>query len=129
MAARTEFLPLLFAAWLGSEVLYGSRVAPRGIRNIDDHVQRFGKPGVVYKIQRDGQVYYEFTGFSPDIPKWLALPSSEPAYIYSQSGQFVDWCRDPGDNSGYRAQWPHVSRTPLDAAAIRAIARNPFRTE
>ncbi len=27
----------------------------------------------------------------------MAMPSSNPAYIFDESGKLVDWCPDPGD--------------------------------
>jgi hypothetical protein len=112
-------LLLLPGAWVASEVFYGIRIRPAGIRTAGDHFRRFGEPQFIYKVQRGGSTFYEFTGFSRSAPPLLAMPSSPPAYIYDQKGNFVGWCSDPGDQPAHRQTWPRVSDTPLDKEAVR----------
>lgn len=53
----------LFASlWLGSEVRYGMRVRPEGVRNIAKHLRRFGPPALIYRIQREDGVFFYLAG-------------------------------------------------------------------
>jgi hypothetical protein len=107
------------AASVSSEIRYGARISPQGISNMADHFRHFGGPRFVHELRKDGQTFYEFTGFTPTIPVGLALPASEPAYIYHGRGRFVTWNRDPGDN---KTPWSDVPRKRVDVAAIRTLA-------
>lgn len=108
-------LTLLFGAWLGSELLYASRINPTGVRTVKDHFQRFGEPQFVYEVQHDGSTFYEIIGSAPSL---LALPSSPPAYIYDPQGRFVAWCSDPGDQPAFRRAWRRLTVQPLDKYAV-----------
>jgi hypothetical protein len=36
----------------------------------------------------------------------MALPSEPAAYVFDNSGKYVDWCRDPDDMPSYWEKWP-----------------------
>ena len=112
-------LLLLPGAWLGSEWLCAVRIRPTEVHTVSDHLRRFGEPRLVYEVHHDGATFYEFTGFSRGGLPLLALPSSPPAYVYDQRGQFVTWCSDPGDQPSYRQAWPRVGGAPLDMQTVR----------
>lgn len=110
----------LFAscAWLGSELVYSSRICPTRVRTVADHLQRFGEPQSVHEVRHEGGTFYEFTGSTDSL---FALPSSPPAYIYNSQGRLVAWCRDPGDQPEFEQVWRRTSTPPLDKEVIRRL--------
>jgi hypothetical protein len=119
----TLVILLPIAYLVGSEIYYASTIRPRGVQTVADHFLRFGEPRRVFQLQRDGHTYYELSGItrkrsSLALPV-LALPSSPPAYVYDESGKFVDWCSDPGDRPAFRAHWPRTGAQPIEPVTFR----------
>ena len=113
-------LLLLPVVWIVGEVRYAHRINPEGVRTLSEHFQRIGSPQRIYKVQRADGTFYYLSGFPDGHPPRLALPSSPPAYIYDHSGNFVDWCPDPGDRCpGWFDRWPTDSKAALDINAFR----------
>lgn len=114
---------LLIAYWVGSENYYASSIRPHGVQTVADHFRRFGEPGRITQLQRDGGIYFELSGFTRKKPvlalPGLALPSSPPAYVYDESGKFGDWCSDPGDQPAYRVRWPQTGTQPVEPTTFR----------
>jgi predicted nuclease of predicted toxin-antitoxin system len=52
----------------------------------------------------------------------LVFPSSPPAYLFDEQGQFAAWCKDPGDILSYRQTWPLQSED-LRGASDPSIAK------
>ena len=108
---------------IGSEIYYASCIRPRGIVTVADHFHRFGVPRRITALHRDGGTYYELSGFTRKQSGFalpiLALPSSPPAYVYDESGKFVDWCSDPGDQPAYRERWSRTGAQPVEPATFR----------
>ena len=104
--------------WVTSEVYYARSMSPSGIQTVADHFRRFGEPQRIKRFQRDEVAYYELSGISRKLPT-LALPSSPPAYIYDESGKFVDWCSDPGDQPSFRGRWPASGGQLVDLPTFR----------
>ena len=108
----------LAAYWIGSEVHYARRISPKGVATVHDFFQRFGEPRRIRIVERDGKSYYEFSGQLPG--SWsAAVPSSAPAYVFDEQGQFVAWCRDPGDAPSHRRAWPLQSTNQVEVGVIR----------
>jgi hypothetical protein len=108
----------LAAYWISSEVHYARSVSPAGVATARDFFNRFGDPILVRMVERDGRSFYEFTGRFPG--SWsAAVPSSPPAYVFDEQGQFVSWCRDPGDAPSHRQTWPLQSTNHVEIAVIR----------
>lgn len=95
----------LLATWYLSEVNYARRIAPGEISTIPDYFARFGDPQAVRLVLSEGRTYYEFVG-AVKPPLSFALPSSPPAYIFDQHGNFITWSSDPGDDPRHRQGWP-----------------------
>ncbi|MHA3773317.1 hypothetical protein ACXR0O_17425 [Verrucomicrobiota bacterium sgz303538] len=108
----------LAAYWIGSEVHYARSISPKGIATVQNFFERFGEPRRIRMVERDGKSYYEFTGQSSG--SWsAAVPSSRPAYVFDEQGQFVTWCPDPGDAPSYRRTWPLQSTNPVEVGVVR----------
>lgn len=103
--------------WIASEIYYARSKRPLGVSTLSDFYQRFGQPARVHELHRDGVKYYELSGHLPQ-PWVFAVPSSRPAYIFDESGRFVEWCSDPGDSSHYFERWPQSARSALDPATF-----------
>ena len=116
--AAAAVIGLLAACWIGSEVYYAKSISPSGVRTVADHFHHFGEPRRIIQFQHDGRTYYELSGDTHKIPA-LALPSSPPAYIYDDSGKFVAWCSDPGDQPAFRELWPTTNAQLVDSATFR----------
>ena len=100
--------------WIGSEFFYARSKLPSGVSKISDFYQRFGLPTHVRQLQREGVTHYELSGRLPRLPWMLAFPSSPPAYVFDESGRFVEWCSDPGDSGRYQQRWPQADGRSLD---------------
>lgn len=101
---------------IAGEWRYAHAVSPKGVRTIDDHLDRFGAPTFVTRVKhsKGGDIHFEFSGFpNSKIPR-LALPSAMPAYVYDGDGELVDWCRDPGDTNQWRTTWCPTSDPDFD---------------
>jgi hypothetical protein len=108
----------LAAYWIGSEIHYARSISPKGIATARDFYDRFGEPRLIQMVERDGKSFYEFTGQLPS--SWsAAVPSSAPAYVFDEQGQFVAWCRDPGDAPSHRRSWPLQSTNQVQLEAVR----------
>jgi hypothetical protein len=108
----------LAAYWIGSEVSYARSISPKGIVTVRDFFDRFGEPQRIRMVEREGKVFYEFTGRLPS--SWsAAVPSSAPAYVFDEQGQFVAWCRDPGDAPSHRRTWPLQSTNQIEIGVIK----------
>jgi len=106
--------------WVASEVYYARSMSPSGVHTVADHYRRFGEPGRITRFERDGVAYYELSGISRRFPTLaLALPSAPPAYIYDESGKFVEWCSDPGDQPDFRGRWPVTGGQLVDPSTFR----------
>lgn len=94
-------------AYILGEIHYARSIAPTGVLNVDDHLQRFGPPEFITNVHQGNNEsdYYEFSGFPRGKIPRLAMPSSRPAYVYDAKGMLIDWCSDPGDNSSWRKKW------------------------
>src|SRR5262245_9014457 len=100
----TAIIGGLAAYWIGSEVRHARSILPKGIRTVRDFFDQFGEPQRIRMVEHNGQSFYEFTAQLPGA--WsAALPSSAPAYVFDEQGQFVVWCRDPGEAPSYRRSW------------------------
>jgi hypothetical protein len=108
----------LAAYWIGANVHYARSISPKGISTVRDLFNRFGEPRRIQMVERDGQVFYEFTGQWPS--RWvMALPSDPPAYVFDEQGRYVDWCSDPGDAPSYRRIWLLQSTNLFEAGVVR----------
>jgi hypothetical protein len=111
-------LAVLVAYPVWSEVHYARQIYPAGVAAVRDFYGRFGEPRRVEMLRRDGQVYYEFTGPLPS--RWvLAVPSAPPVYVFDARGDFVTWCRDPGDMPSYRHDWPVDATNQIDMQSLK----------
>lgn len=123
-ATLTKHLSLLvlviFASYWGiSEALYARSKQPGDMKNTADYHRRFGPPVKKRTLYRDGRTYQEFSGHLPHWSLFLAFPSSRPAYVFDEAGQFVEWSTDPADSHEYQKRWrqkppvPPQEKTPL----------------
>jgi hypothetical protein len=112
---------LLITYVIGSELYYLQSISPRGVSTVHDFFERFGEPRRIRMIQRGGQSYYEFSGFSRRrLPVFVvAMPSGPPAYVFDEHGQFTTWCSDPGDVPSYRATWPLQSTNQVETGTVK----------
>ncbi len=110
---------LLFGAWLGSELYYSHSISPRGVSTVQDYFHKFGEPLRVRELERDGKVYFEFTGRRPSLAIF-AMPSAPPSYVFEEGGTFVEWCPDRGETrSDYKQRWPLGVGKNLEISIVR----------
>ena len=107
--------------WIASEVDYARSKSPSGIATVSDFYRRFGTPSVVRVFEREGTTYYHLSGHLPRLPWLRAFPSSRPRYVFDASGQFVEWCSDPGDDVRFQQRWHR--------RAVRSIEPGSFQVE
>jgi hypothetical protein len=119
----TASLPILLLCALvsyviASEMAYAHLKRPDNITNVSDFYSRFGTSGGTRAISVNGFEHIEISGPLP--PPWsLALPSSRPAYVFDETGRFVDWCSDPGDNPSWRSKWPTIAHSEMTHDDVR----------
>jgi hypothetical protein len=85
---------------------------------VADHFRHFGEPSSIVQLKRDGAIYYELSGRMYSFPV-LVFPSSPPVYIYDESGKFVEWCSDPGDQIEFRERWLRIDARPIVISSFR----------
>lgn len=110
-------LLVLCAYWLVSEAAYARSKQPTGIQTIEDYHQRFGDPLKKRVLYREGKTFQEYSGRLPRWPWFFAFPSSRPAYVFDESGQFVEWCTDPADSHEYQKRWRQKKPEAPDSTA------------
>ncbi len=111
-------LSALVSYLVASELAYARLKRPDNIDDVLDFYVRFGESHGALVISVDGSDYVEIAGPLP--PLWsLAIPSSRPAYVFDDTGRFVDWCSDPGDNPSWRQRWPKDGSSKLTDEEIR----------
>ncbi len=99
------FLLVLFGYWLVSEYIYlNSITPPKEMVDVKGYFHHFKEPLKIYVVENTGEKFYQFYGQLPGSYS-LALPSSPPAYVFNEKGEFVEWCRDPGDSPSFREKW------------------------
>ena len=109
-------LPIAYV--VGSEAYYARSISPHGVSTAREFFERFGEPRRIRMVQRDGQSYYELTRRLPS-GFVLATPSAPPVYVFDEQGQFVAWCRDPGEIPSYRQTWPLQSTNQVEIGSVR----------
>ncbi len=109
-------LPLTYA--IVSEIYYARSMSPRGISNVHDYFNRFGDPVSIQQVHKKGKSYYEFNGHLPPL-YLLAHPSSPPAYVFDEQGQFIIWCKDPGDDPTYHETWQGRGEYQIEIASLK----------
>jgi hypothetical protein len=87
------------------------------MKSAAEYFQRFGEPGEIRLLKRDGDSFYEFRG--GQAPHFMAAPSSAPAYVFDSHGRFIEWCKDPGDAPSWRLRWPVNGTNKLDVAEVK----------
>ncbi|HEV7406363.1 MAG TPA: hypothetical protein VGO11_25665 [Chthoniobacteraceae bacterium] len=111
---------LLAAFVIGGEIRHNARVRPDGVHSVAEHLQRFGPPARIFRIQRADGVFFYFAGHMDSDAPWLKLPSGPPAYIYDSRGRLVDWCGDSGDADQWVSRWLHAgTKTDVSVEEVR----------
>jgi hypothetical protein len=82
---------------------YYSAVKPARVRTIQAHLNKWGHPQGIYRRTQAGTNVYIFVGLTNKAP--FDYSSGPPAYAYSESGAFLDWSPDLGDDPRVHERW------------------------
>lgn len=112
----------LTGGWLGSEARWARINSPVGkFSNVQEYLAYGRLPSRVTKVKKDGKTFFLAHG---PLDAWAALPSSPASYVFDESGQMVEWCSDPGDNSGFQKKWPPPQEE-SSVDELRAVGLRP----
>ena len=105
------------------EPRYYAAIKPTGITNVQGHLQRWGHPKSIYRRSHLGTNVFIFVGLTNTLP--AGLPSGPPAYVYSNSGAFLDWSSALGDDPAVHQRWsnlwPNESDQKISPSEIDAL--------
>src|SRR4051812_49204486 len=94
----------LFAVWIYAEKKGAQAVRPPASgTNLVAFLETQPEVNSVRKFIHNGKFDVEVIG-KPHVSA-LSVPSGPPAYIFDETGVFVDWCRDLGDNPSFVKKW------------------------
>jgi len=97
-------LACLLTAWIYSETASARAVRPPpGATNLVAFLEAKPQLTNVCRFVHNGKVCFEVIGIPSISP--LSLPSGPPAYIFDETGAFVDWSADIGDNPSFLSKW------------------------
>ncbi len=104
-------LSAIAAYWGACEWIYSKQIEPEGISSVADYSVRFGRPHWVVRMTNEEETQIAFFRERPTLPLIVAC-SGGPAYIFSESGRFLEWHSDPADDGFYasRQQWQFGKR-------------------
>lgn len=121
----TVFLACLFAVWMYSERKGAQAVRPPAAgTNLLGFLELRPLTNQIRKFVHHGKPFLQVMGKVNWAP--LALRSGPPAYIFDETGRFVDWCGDIGDNNVFVRKWGGFSNaTPISAAEAIKLVRTP----
>ncbi|MEM7600034.1 MAG: hypothetical protein AAF357_01305 [Verrucomicrobiota bacterium] len=82
---------------IGSEIIYRRDISPSGLSMFREFTGKLDEEALARVFEgKDGRVL-RFTGRAPR-RGLLTMPSSPPHYYFHESGNFLDWERNPEDN-------------------------------
>ncbi len=121
IAIMVALVVVLAGGWLLSEVRWARINKPTGkFSNVREYLADGRLPSRVTRVKKDGKTF--FIAHSP-LDTWLAFPAAPAAYVFNETGEMVEWCSDPGDNSGFQKKWP----LPQDKSSVDELKRIGFQ--
>jgi Rieske Fe-S protein len=97
-------LVCLLAAWINAKKKAATAVRPTvGATNLVAFLETQAQTNQIRSFIHNGKVYVMVIG-KPSLSP-LSVPSGSPAYIFDETGAFVDWCRDLGDAPTFVKKW------------------------
>ncbi len=117
----------LLAVWIYAEKKAANAVRPpAGGTNLVAFLDTQAHPNQIRSFIHNGKVYVEVIG-KPSISP-LSVPSGSPAYIFDETGAFVDWCRDLGDNPSFVRKWGGFSNAnPISVEQAKQLVKTNGR--
>jgi hypothetical protein len=139
LIAAAFVLILLIALAVGSVISIGvvlrqtdreyyDAIDPKGVTNIQSHLERWGHPEGIYRRNLNGTNIYIFCGLTNKLPQ--GFPSGPPAYVYSDTGSFLDWSPELGDlpevHKRWSNLWPHDPDERITGAELDHLFPRPI---
>jgi hypothetical protein len=103
----------LIAVWVYSEMRSSKAVRPpAGATNLVAFITSVPRIAEIRKFVHNDKLYLEVIG--KPYESLMSVPSGPPAYIFDETGLFVDWSRDLGDQPSFVRKWGGFSNsTPI----------------
>jgi len=123
LAIAVAVLVCLLAVWMYAEKKSAQAVRPPASgTNLVAFLETQPAVNSVRKFIQNGKLHVEVIG-KPHVSA-LSLPSGSPAYIFDETGVFVDWCRDLGDNPSFVRKWGGFSNaTTISPAEAKELVK------
>ncbi|MGA4643313.1 hypothetical protein [Limisphaera sp. 4302-co] len=120
-------LVCLLAVWMYAEKKSATAVCPpAGGTNLVAFLEIGPQPNQIRSFVHNGKVHVAVIGKPSGSP--LSPPSGSPAYIFDETGAFLDWCRDIGDNPYFVKKWGGFSNaTPISVEQAKQLVKTKGR--